>query len=117
MGAVYKAKVTAPDQSLCDDSISIALPRLAIRKGGVTRKCAVHSMAPSIREVWLVIGAVLEAVAVGHNAAWSGTPLSIQGLLLCECPHPLHHKHRGALCKKRSKDGLDFVDEDRMDSG
>ncbi len=116
VGAVYEAKMTAPDQSLRDYSISVGLPGLAIRKRRVPAECAVYRMPEAIYEVGLVVGTVLEAVTIGHDAAWGGAALRIERLLLRECPDPLHHKHRCPLSQHQPKDGTNLAYQVGMDA-
>ncbi len=108
--------MTAPDQSLPDNRVSIRLPGFAIRKGRIAAERTVYRMPEAIYEVGLVVGAVLEAVTIGHDAARSSSALRVEGLLLSECPDPLHHKHRGALSQHQPKDGTDFAYQVGMDA-
>ncbi len=116
MGAVYEAKMASPDQSLRQYGISVDLPGLAIRKRRVPAKRAVYRMPEAVYEVGLVVGAVLEAVTVGYDAARRGSALGVERLLLRECPDPLHHKHRRPLSQHQPKDGTNLAYQVGMDA-
>ena len=73
-------------------------------------------MPEAVYEVGLVVGAVLEAVTVGHDAARGGSALCVEGLLLCECPHALHHKHRRPLSQHQPEDGTNLAYQVGMDA-